>query len=78
MKSVLTDMDANEREALKNGSRKRKAPVAEEISLPKNLQQKKVTGGGAPKATKDDDDEDEDFKAMRQMVAGRTQRGAAA
>ena len=68
MKSVMDDMDANERQALKDGSRKRKAP-AEEVKLgpDNNLQRKKVNATAGP-AMEDPYDE------MRQLVQQRAQR----
>ena len=63
MKSVMDDMDPNERQALKDGTRKRKAPVEETKFGPdKNLQRKKVNATAGPK-----DDEDP-YGEMRQLV----------
>ncbi len=44
MKYVMDEMDPNERQALKDGSRKRKAPVEDQqkFGQDKNLQRKKV------------------------------------
>ncbi len=65
MKSVMDELDPAEREALQNGSRKRKAPVGDSQLGPKNLQQKKVAAGSGPRIP---EDEDEDLKAMRALV----------
>ena len=73
MKTVMNDMDANEREAIKTGSRKRKAPAEDTQGMfgsSENLQRKKVNA----KAPVEDDEAEEDFKAMRQMVKARAQR----
>ena len=70
MKSIVTDMDNAEKEALKNGSRKRKAPIGDsDLKGAKNLQQKKVAPGIGPK-----DEDDEDIKAMRAMVQSQQQK----
>ena len=66
MKSVLQDMDPNEREALHNGSRKRKAPV-ESSNKQGNLQRKKVNAQGPPVINKEEDDDFMDAQALRLM-----------
>jgi|LauGreDrversion4_2_1035121.scaffolds.fasta_scaffold113668_4 hypothetical protein len=69
MKSVLNEMDPNERHALQSGSRKRKAPGAEAVNMPKNIQRKKVNASGRPGAG--DSDSDDDVKAVEMMVRQR-------
>ena len=61
MQSVMDDMDQNEREALMNGTRKRKAPVNEpstNLFPNKNLQQKRVNAKKGPKGRGAEDDEE--------------------
>lgn len=63
MRSVMDDMDPHERQALKDGSRKRKAPADEALIGPdRNLQRKKVNATGPPK------DEEDPYNDMRQLV----------
>jgi hypothetical protein len=75
MKSVMDDMDPNERQALKDGTRKRKAPVEDQQTYgqDKNLQRKKVNAQSGPKPGADDDGGDP-YQEMRQLVQQRAQR----
>ena len=69
MKSVMDDMDPNERQALKDGSRKRKAPVEDQKEFPdKNLQRKKVNAKQVPKPGTSDDADEDPYQEMRQLV----------
>lgn len=62
MKSVMDDMDVNERKAFKDGSRKRKAPAEEyKLGPDNNLQRKKVNATAGPKV-------DDPYDEMRQLV----------
>ncbi len=73
MKSVMDDMDPNERQAFKDGTGKRKAPVEEtKLGPDRNLQRKKVNATAGPK------DEEDPYNEMRQLVQQRANRNQAA
>ena len=63
MKSVMDDMDPNERQAFKDGTGKRKAPVEEtKLGPDRNLQRKKVNATAGPK------DEEDPYNEVQQRA----------
>lgn len=73
MKSIMTEMDPNEREAIKTGTMKRKAPAESHQDMTggaKNMQRKKATGG---RRVVDSDEEYDDEKSMREAIQKRRQ-----